>query len=511
MHVNGSRISDSGTTASVAEPGHNGRTPLNANARAGLGGLGWNVIAAALPLVASFVVSLVLAPWFGERLFGVYFLAMTVATFALIPAKFGIQIATSRLLSEHEDHPGPWLRSGLIARLALTLPTAGLLFALAPSIARWLGAPENESAFAWAAAVVVATSVFEFATESLVGLRAFRAQVGTRLAALALRLGAVFAVRYGGYSVIVFLAAHSFAFLLPGLIALAVLLIRCRGAATLAGMRRTMEIAAPMALASASFLVYSHTDRLMLGWMHGPELVAQFGVARNVIDAALFPAIALTWSLRPGLVRAHAEGGPGAMRPLLREATRLSLIYMFLAVGLLAPIGDLLLPGLYDAEYSDAGLYFLGLLPVLALRASSIVVFPGLLAMDAQAHYSRLMTMTALVNLALNFALIPRFGAWGATAATTVALAGLTIGGIRQIRALGGTGFIRDALRASRDAGAMAVIGSLVLIFARKQGLGWLPLLGIAFLWGATASIVLLRRDPPRLGVSGSPDPPDAP
>jgi O-antigen/teichoic acid export membrane protein len=475
--VSGSKVWDSNTTASVVEPGTDGRRPLNANARAGLGGLGWNVVAAALPLIASFVVSLVLAPWFGERLFGIYFLAMTVATFALIPAKFGIQIATSRLLSEHEDHPGPWLRSGLVARLSLTLPTAGLLFALAPAIAGWLGAPEFESAFVWAAAVVVATSVFEFATESLVGLRAFRAQVATRLVALALRLGAVFAVRYGGYSVIVFLAAHSFAFLLPGLIAL--------------------------------FLIYSHTDRLMLGWMHGPELVAQFGVARNVIDAALFPVIALTWSLRPGLVRAHRAGGPEAMRPLLREATRLALIYTFLAVALLAPIGDLLLPGLYDAEYSDAGLYFLGLLPVLALRATSIVVFPGLLAMDAQAHYSRLMTLTALVNLVLNLALIPRFGAWGATAATTVALAGLTIGGIRQIRALGGTGFVRDSIRSSLGAGAIALFGALVLILVRKQGLGWLPLLGIAFLWGATASIVLLMRDPPRLGGGGDTDPPD--
>ena len=457
------------------------------------------------------MVSLVLAPWFGERLFGVYFLVMTIATFALIPAKFGIQIASSRLLSENEDDPGPWLRAGLLARIATTLPTAALLFALAPTIAGWLGAPENESAFAWAAAVVVSTSIFEFATESLVGLRAFRAQMGARLVALALRLGAVFAVRYGGYSVIVFIAAHSFAFLLPGLITLSVLLVRCRGSATWSRIRRTMEIATPMALASASFLIYMHTDRLMLGWLHGPELVAQFGVARNVIDAALFPAAALTWSLRPMLVRAHGAGGPAAMRPLLQEATRLALIYTFLAVALLAPIGDLLLPGLYDAEYADAGRYFLALLPVLALRASSIVIFPGMLAMDAQAQYGRLITLTAVVNVTLNFLLIPRFGAWGATVATALALTALTVGGIHQLRSRGGSGFLRGALRSSLGAGGIAVIGSLVLVFARGQGLGWLPLLGIASIWGLVASAVILRRDPPRLGGTPNPDHPVAP
>lgn len=469
------------------------------------------MVSAALPLVASFVVSLVLAPWFGERLFGIYFLAMTVATFALIPAKFGIQIATSRLLSENEDEPGPWLRAGLLARLAFTLPTAAGLFLLAPVLSRTLGSQGQDAAFAWAAAVVVSTSVFEFATEALVGLRAFRAQMAARLVALALRLGAVFAVRFGGYSIAIFLAAHSVAFLLPGLVALAVLLWRCRGGATVAGLRRTMEVATPMAFASASFLIYAHTDRLMLGWMHGPELVAQFGVARNVIDAALFPTAALTWSLRPGLVRALRDGGVDGMKPVLREGMRLSLVYTVLAVGLLAPIGDLLLPGLYDAQYTDAGLYFLGLLPVLALRALSTVIFPGLLALDEQASYSRLMTLTAALNLLLNLALIPRFGAWGASAATALSIIALTVGGMRQLRAHGCTGYVREALRASVPAAIAALVGAVLLTAARLQGVGWVGLLGLATVLGLGSAALLLRRTPPRLGPTRPGEPPVAP
>lgn len=469
------------------------------------------MVSAALPLVASFVVSLVLAPWFGERLFGIYFLAMTVATFALIPAKFGIQVATSRLLSEHEDEAGPWLRAGLLARLAFTLPTAGLLVATAPWLARWLGSVDQDTAFAMAAAVVVSTSVFEFATEALVGLRAFRAQVATRMVALALRLVAVFVVRFGGLSVVVFLAAHAIAALLPGIVALAVLLHRCRGAATMRQIRRTMEVAAPMAFASASFLIYSHTDRLMLGWMHGPELVAQFGVARNVIDAALFPAVALTWSLRPGLVRALRQGGIEGMTPGLREGTRLSILYVLLTVGLLAPIGDILLPGLFKEGYRDAGLYFLGLLPVLALRGLSTVIFPGMLALDRQAAYGRLMGLTAVVNVALNFALIPRFGAWGATAATGLALLALTIGGVRHLRAAGCRGYILAALRDAWPGLVAATTGCLILVLARTQGMGWIGLFAIAIVFGLGAATLLLRLRPPRLGTEAPEDGPVAP
>ena len=475
------------------------------------GGLGWNAVSAALPLVASFVVSLVLAPWFGERLFGIYFLAMTVATLALIPAKFGIQVATSRLLSEHDDEPGPWLRSGLIARLAFTLPTAVLLVIAAPLVARWLESSDQETAFAMAAAVVISTSVFEFATEAMVGLRAFRAQVGARMVALALRLVAVFIVRFGGFSVVVFLAAHAVAALLPGIVALVVLLNRCRGAATMQKVRRTMEVATPMAFASASFLIYSHTDRLMLGWMHGPELVGQFGVARNVIDAALFPAVALTWSLRPALVRALRDGGAARMVPGLREGTRLSLLYVLLTVGLLAPIGDLLLPGLYDPEYRDAGLYFLGLLPVLAIRGVSTVIFPGMIALDQQSAYGRLMGLTAVVNVALNFALIPRFGAWGATLATGLALVALTVGGIRHLRAAGCRGYIRNAVQDSWPGALAASAGCVVLLVARQQGLGWIGLFGLALVTGLVSAGLILRRWPPRLGPQSDPEGPVAP
>ena len=39
------------------------------------------------------------------------------------------------------------------------------------------------------------------------------------------------------------------------------------------------------AFTSASFLIYAHTDRLMLGYFHPEAVVGQFAVARNVIDA----------------------------------------------------------------------------------------------------------------------------------------------------------------------------------------------------------------------------------
>ena len=98
----------------------------------------WNLGSAALPLIGSFVVSLLLAPHLGPERFGHYLTAMTVASLVLIVAKFGVHAATSRLVTENMDRPGSWIRAGLVARGLFTLPCCLLaLLHFEPELGRW--------------------------------------------------------------------------------------------------------------------------------------------------------------------------------------------------------------------------------------------------------------------------------------------------------------------------------------------------------------------------------------
>jgi O-antigen/teichoic acid export membrane protein len=406
----------------------------------GLGGLRWNFVTAALPVVGSFLVSIFLAPYLGAALWGRYSLVMTAATMWLILAKFGIHAATGRLVAEHPDDEGRWIRAGLRLRLASTGVIALIASACALPLARTFGISDGVGTFLWIAPVVLAASLFEFATEVLVGLSSFRRLLVARATFLALRLAGVALVVMGGHGVATFLGAHSLAQLIPTIALLVWVLRRYRsGVESLSpALRRTWELSVPLAFGSASFLIFSHTDRLMLGWFRDEATVGQFSVARNVLDAAIFPMSALAWSLRPALVRAVAV--PEHFNRELRRGLRLAAIFSVLAplaLGLVAP-RLLVQDWLYGREYSSAAGLLAWMTPILFLRSVGVVIFPALLALDDQGHYARLMIATALLNIVANLAAIPKFGAKGAVLATILALAFLTAAGFARIHRRGG-------------------------------------------------------------------------
>jgi O-antigen/teichoic acid export membrane protein len=452
--------------------------------RGGLpGGLGWNLVSAALPLVGSFVVSLLVAPYLGPERFGHYVTAMSAATMLLIVGKFGVHSATSRLLSEDEANAGTWMRAGLLLRLAFTLSTALLAWIITPWVAPWLGGEGLVGPFEVVGAVIVSASLLEFAGEAQIGLGRFRAQLGLRAGFLVLRLAAIAWVRLGQLGTVAFLVGHTLAQLLPSLVALAALL-RSPSQHTVrlaVAVRRTFQISAPLALSSASFLVYAHTDRLMLARLADPATVGQFGVARNVIDAALFPVFALTWSLRPALVKAARSADAEELQHVMSQGLRASFLYAVAAPALLVVFGPGLLTGLYSMEYREAAHLLLWMAPVLLLRGVGALVFPGLLAADAQNDYARLMVVTALANVVANALLIPRWGAEGAVVATLVALVPLTVGGFGVVHRRLAPLRVRQDLRSHTL--AVAVSGGVAWLSHR-----WMPAdAGLPWLLGGAA------------------------
>jgi O-antigen/teichoic acid export membrane protein len=461
------------------------------------GGLATNVVTAALPLVGSFLVSILLAPYLGDAGFGVYSLVMSAATLLLVVAKFGLHSATSRLVSENDEAPGPWIRAGLALRLPLTLGTALVAVALSPWIARGLtGTDETTLAFALAGAVIVGASLFEFAGEVQVGLRAFRPQMWLRVVALALRLAALGLVRWFGVGVEWFLAGHALSQALPSAAVLGRLVhaTRAQTAAGVRTLRRTWDLALPLAFSSASFLIYAHTDRLMLGAFDTEAVVGQFSVARNVIDAAMFPVVALTWSLRPAFVRALRPGADEPVGEVLAEGLRLSVVYVCCGAALMAALGPELLRGLYGVEFSEAGRLLVWMVPLLALRGLGTAIFPLLVAADAQRAYARLMGWTAGVNVAANLVLIPTFGAIGAIGSTFVALLLLTVGGFHEVRrAVGPLPWSRRAGSHVRAVVSSGLVAAALLVWD-PQGRGLAVTIVAALLGVVVLALVNLGR-----------------
>jgi len=454
--------SDSNTTALAAEPKPRGA------------GVGWNLASAAIPLVGSFAVSVLLAPYLGPAEFGRYMTAMSAATLALIVGKLGVHTATSRQLSEQPESARVWLKAGLALRTLATLPVAALAIAVAPALARLLEGESLVPTFHWLWIVILSASFYEFGSEALIGLRSFRALLVSRLMAMVIRLAAVFWVQASGLASAAFLLLHAISQAVPAAAILVGLTARLpasqrEDADFRAAFRRTWDVALPLAVGTASYLIYSHTDRLMIAWFDDSSGVGQFAVARNVLDAVLFPLFALGWSVRPALVRAWKD--IQARERVMGGSNQLSLHFALTGGALCVVVLPRLLVTLYGPDYETAGRLLAWMTPILVLRALGSPLLPGLLAADRQTSYARWMSVTAGINVLANLLLIPRFGAFGAVMGTLVALVALTLGGWAELWRAGGRLHPRPKAWLGSLAAALLLLASSPWIAPADAGL----------------------------------------
>ncbi|MBN1884579.1 MAG: oligosaccharide flippase family protein [Candidatus Krumholzibacteriota bacterium] len=432
----------------------------------------WSFGATAFPLAGIFVASLIVARWMGPETIGLVSLTMAVATFVLIGAKFGIDGAASRLLSEYAvSDPGlvPVLvRSSLVLRALFTVPLAAGSTLAAPLLARLFHDPALVPLFQLGGLLIVSVSLNELVALLVIGLGRFRTLFSMRASMFLLRVGLVAAAAAlaGGAAGVI--AAYCAAAFLPGIAVLARLSAPRPGSASAKKppvMRRLLHLSVPLAVSGASVTIYSILDKLMLGYYSGAEPVGLYAVSRSVVEASLFPTFALVMALRPALAAAWSSGDRPRCAALARGSLRSSLVYALCVVVVFAALAGPLVTGLFTERFlPSAGLLVL-FLPLVVMRCLGAVILPGLVAADRAGTYARLTVAGAALNFALNAALIPRFGAGGAVAATLLSYMPIEVLGLRAVgRAFPGLWRREDTAAAVRA----AAVGAAIVILYRS-------------------------------------------
>jgi O-antigen/teichoic acid export membrane protein len=189
----------------------------------------------------------------------------------------------------------------------------------------------------------------------------------------------------------------------------------------------------PLSLTYLSITILDASDRFMLNHWHGTAAVAAYGAAFDLIQQILGAVLNVLYlAAYPRVIAAWERGGIDAAKAALAPLRKATLT--------LAPLGALLFAGLAP----DIAALMLG--PQVAAQAAAVmpavavaVACSGMRAFcfDIALHLRRAtrlhVTTTALMaglNLMLNLALIPRFGAWGAAIASAAAFglgAGLSL------------------------------------------------------------------------------------
>jgi O-antigen/teichoic acid export membrane protein len=452
----------------------NSRDKQNRAAESLVSGYFWTFGSTALPLAGAFLVSLIVARTMGPRAAGLINLTMAVATIFLIVAKFGVDGAGSRLVSEYAvSSPGlirPLVKSAFLLRLAFTIPVSIAAFLLAPAIASIYNDPELEPLFRLGGLVIVSISFNELAVLILLGIRKFRILFAMRAVMFAVRIGLVTVasvLALGASGVI-------WAYIMAAAVtAVAVFIHLSAGGSAeaspehLSHMRsRLWRLSLTLAVSGASVTIYSLLDKIMLGYFRGAVDVGIYSIARNLLETALFPMFALVMTLRPALAGAWASGDRQGCSDMVNRSITAAFAFSACVATVFACLAGPLVTGLFSDKFtSSAGILVL-FIPLLVMRSIGSVILPGLIAVNKAGTYAKLTVAGATMNLILNALMIPRWGAEGAVISTLISFLPIEILGLVAVsREIGGLRRKGDLSRAVRITSAAVLIWAIYTRF----------------------------------------------
>ncbi len=177
----------------------------------------------------------------------------------------------------------------------------------------------------------------------------------------------------------------------------------------------------PVIFSGMAIMVYMRLDMVMLKMMQGDFAVGLYSAATKVSEVWYFIPAAIVSSVSPAIMRAKDD--PALFYGRLRRLFSLMTLTACVIGSVVALASHAIVRVLYSSSYSGAA-------PVLAVHVwASVFVFLG----TAQTPWDvskDLLTLSlyrtvagAVINVAINFVLIPRYSAMGAAIATVVAYA----------------------------------------------------------------------------------------
>ncbi|MFQ5690522.1 MAG: oligosaccharide flippase family protein [Gemmatimonadota bacterium] len=426
---------------------------------------GWLTSANLVGDILGFVLFIVLSRNFGPSGIGEYAYGVAIAGLAHVAVMFGLEDYGVREVARSTASEARQLIGGLIgAQLVLLAGVAGLLVAF---VALTRPSPAVASII-----FIMAIYQLSFAVARTLFIPAY---AGERMVAPALsELGC----RALGIVVALILVGGSHATLVDALVAypvagLLMVGLALRSVLGFTGMpairvsgpdvMRVLRIAWPFAAAELLMILYARADVVMLALMAGERATGIYASSLKFLEVMSMPLSFLGFAAYPVLSRTH-EWDPGRLAVVAGRLLKSTMVVGGL-VGwaLFFVVPAVLIPLLGESFATSVPL--LRAMAVLALLAGvEVAAARVLLAARLQARFLALQFLSVLGNIILNALLIPRFGVWGALAASIAALlaaAVLYLEALRRVIDL--AALLRPALVFLLPVGVAVGVGALAV------------------------------------------------
>ncbi|MEK7473472.1 MAG: flippase [Patescibacteria group bacterium] len=379
----------------------------------------WLMIATTAQKAISFVSFTVIARIVEVAVTGEYFFAISITSIFVTFADLGLTPVLIREMAADEKRGKSLLARVILAKAILLPLTAGAAITYA-----WLIGVRGD---VFLAVIIAALFVMAADATSVLWYGAIRGRRELRFEAAGMFVGQIF-------TAIVGISAAAFGYGVIGLVCgLAVASLWNVGWSITNAFRLGLRpkggnqwtwkeiatMAFPFALAGIFVKIYSYVDSQILKVVHGSEALGEYAVAYKLTYALQFMPMAFVAALYPGLSHA-ARHDKGAIPGIMKGSQRLMLLASVPMTALLSALSGRLIYLLYGERYAGS-IPALTILPWVLIPIFLDFPIGSLLNSTRRAHLkTSAMGVAMVVNVIMNFLLVPSYGPVGAAWAGVV-------------------------------------------------------------------------------------------
>lgn len=366
----------------------------------------------------------------------------SVATMLGYVTWFGINASVKVFVSKQNDEKErtECLRAGLILRLLISIFFAVLIMALSYPFAKVLGYPDKyanlDKLILMSGAMVFTSSFTEFFKETSIGLERYK----DVLIITTIEFGLNFLFSFMGICIYHNPTAVAAGYIIAGILELIAgcmiyrqyividkdIKSKLDTARITALAKKIMKYAIPLVIISFGGMVLIEMDTVMLGMLSSREQVSVYAVAKKLCQKATH----INYALCTGTMTAFSVITYETIVEKRKKFNKLCGINILVAVTVSLGFiiaGPLAIKILYGSEYREAGDVIRLLTPYYILYSISNFYSLFLDFHNKATFRSLCYVLTLVINLILNWMLIPPMGANGAAIATAVSLIPYTV------------------------------------------------------------------------------------
>lgn len=382
--------------------------------------------------------SILLARWLGPVQFGIYASALAILLILKVPAQLGLPTLLVRLLPTYLAREKPALLNGALrmsfmATLTMSLAVSLVAALVVSTFASHLSA-QHAATLLWALAVLPLATALSLTSGIL---RGFHRIVSGQLAEIVIVPAALLVLlvlwkflRPAGWSqvfesdtaMIIRLAATAIALILAASMVFPTVRRAIIRSAPEYDYATWLRSVGPLLVLGGFTIINTQTDVLMLVAITGPESAGIYQAAARGAELVAFSLLVINGVVQPAISRLYALGERDELQRLITRSTRIAIALALPVAIVVGVFSGPILRVVYGSEYI-AGAFALSLLCVAQLINVSAGLVGQILVMTGHEWDAALgVGLGALVNIVLNFILIPPWGLAGAAAATGISI-----------------------------------------------------------------------------------------